>query len=140
VRAAGLLALLALVTLTGCAGPAATPQVILVGHLDLDVAAGDELKKECPSEAPGAAQSGMIACILGPAKDAFAPYEKQLKAKSWSSRDSQTWTGPLDAEGMPRCLVVRSFTSTFTRRERTVLEFELVDPAVGCPAGGGAHA
>jgi hypothetical protein len=46
-------------------------------------------------------------------------------------------TGPVNAEGVRPCLVViRAFQSSFRRRKRTVLEFGLLDPALGCPAGG----
>lgn len=130
---------MALVFLASCGGPAG-PQIILPGRLDLDVAPGDELRESCPSEVPGAEKGNAIDCILGPAHEAFKPYAAALKDRGWTSSDQQTWLGPQDAEGVHGCLIVRSYQSNFTKRERTVLEFELVDPAIGCPAGGGAHA
>lgn len=125
--------------LAACGGPA-KPKIVLPGKLDLTVAADDELRPACPSEAPGTDKDNAIDCLYGAASDAFAPYQKQLKDKGWTSIDQQTWTGPANADGVHGCLVVRSFQSNFRRRERTVLEFELVDPAIGCPIGGGAHA
>ncbi|MFT3722080.1 MAG: hypothetical protein QM773_00725 [Hyphomonadaceae bacterium] len=134
----GGLLLMALV-LAACSGPA-KPKIILPGKLDLSVSADDELRSACPSEAPGTEKDSPIDCLYGAATDAFAPYAKQLKEKGWASIDQQTWSGPANADGVHGCLVVRSFQSNFRRRERTVLEFELVDPAIGCPVGGGAHA
>lgn len=125
--------------LAACSGPAA-PRIILPGKLDLALAADDELRPSCPSEAPGAEKDNAIDCLYGAANDAFAPYAAQLTQKGWTTGDQQTWSGQPDADGVRPCLVVRSFQSNFRRRERTVLEFELVDPAVGCPATGGAHA
>lgn len=132
-------AILTALVLAACGGPA-RPTLILPGKLDLALAAEDELRPACPSEASDQETDNAIDCLYGAATDAFAPYAKQLKEKGWISSDQQTWTGPANAEGVHGCLVVRSFQSNFRRRERTVLEFELVDPAIGCPVGGGAHA
>ena len=134
-KAAILMALL----LAACSGPA-KPKIILPGKLDLLVAADDELRPSCPSEVPGTEKDNAIDCLYGAATDAIAPYGKQLTEKGWTSLDPGTWRGPANADGVHACLVVRSFQSNFRRRERTVLEFELVDPAIGCPTGGGAHA
>jgi hypothetical protein len=118
-----------------CGGPAA-PKIVLPGKLDLAVAEGDELRPSCPSEAPGTEKDNAIDCLYGAAKDALAPYEKQLTAKGWSSLDGgSSWAGPPTADGEPgACLTVRSFQSNFRRRERTVLEFELVATHGGCHA------
>ncbi len=133
------MALAAALLLAACGGPAKA-KIVLPGRLDLALAADDELRPSCPSEALGREKDNAIDCLYGAARDAFAPYAAQLKEKGWTSTDQQTWTGPANAEGASGCLVVRSFQSNFRRRERTVLEFELVDPRVGCPVGGGAHA
>jgi hypothetical protein len=132
-------AILVVLALAACSGPA-KPKIVLPGKLDLAVSPDDELRPACPSEAPGTEKDNAIDCLYGAATDAFAPYETQLKEKGWTSIDRQTWSGPANADGVRQCLVVRSFQSNFRRRERTVLEFELVDPAIGCPIGGGAHA
>ena len=131
--------IVAVLALAACSGPA-KPKIVLPGKLDLEVAADDEFRPSCPSEAPGTEKDNVIDCVYGAATNALAPYAEQLKEKGWTSSDQQTWSGPANADGIRGCLVVRSFQSNFRRRERTVLEFELVDPAVGCPVTGGAHA
>lgn len=125
----------AFLLLAACGGPA-KPKVILPGTLDLTVAKEDEVRPSCPSELPGQEKDNTIDCLYGAAVNALAPYEAQLKEKGWSSLDGgSSWTGPPTADGEPgACLTVRSFQSNFRRRERTVLEFELVATHGGCHA------
>ena len=117
-RAAILLALAA----AACTAPA---QTILPGLLDLAVVKGDELKL-CPTD--GVQDTTPTAdCVLGPAKDALAPYAAALKAKGWSGDKADTfWTPP---GGGNTCLFISAFQTNFSLRDRTLLEFRIIDPA-----------
>ena len=116
------LCLSAAVLLAACTAPA---QVILPGLLDLPVAKGDELKL-CPTD--GVKDTTPTAdCVLAPAKDALAPYAAALRAKGWSGQKADTyWTPP---GGGASCLFISAFQTNFSMRERTVLEFRIIDPA-----------
>ena len=108
--------------LAACTAPA---QTILPSLLDLPVAKGDELKL-CPTD--GVADTTPTAdCVIGPAKDALAPYAAALRVKGWSSKRGDTfWTPP---SGAASCLFISAFQTNFSMRERTVLEFRVIDPA-----------
>jgi hypothetical protein len=107
------------------------PQIILPGKLDLAVVAGDELKL-CPAD--GVEDTTPAAdCVIGPASNALAPYAKALKSKGWiEETGGGVWMSPA-GEARRRCLVVSGFRTNFTKRERTLLEFQVSDPGLPCP-------